>query len=194
MLKIFTVKYSEKSESFPDSAMSGFLADKEVLRWESHFFERKGEFFWTVLAEYRASSVPGQVKPGAEKAAKKGEGYKEILTDADWPLFKVLKEWRGEESKKEGIPPYIICNNMQLARISVTRPTSLNELQNINGIGKAKIEKYGKDILRIVSSCGQLPASGYEEVGEDQKGSMSGISDISSISGENVAGKGIQHE
>ena len=32
MLKIFTVKYSEKSENFPDSAMSDFLSDKEVRR------------------------------------------------------------------------------------------------------------------------------------------------------------------
>lgn len=117
MLKIFTIKYSEKSENFPDSAMSGFLADKEVLRWESRFFESKGEFFWTVLLEYRASSAPVQVKQGVEKVEKKEDGYKEILSDADWPLFKMLKEWRGEESKKEGVPPYIICNNMQLARI-----------------------------------------------------------------------------
>ena len=184
MLKIFTIKYSEKSESFPDSAMSGFLADKEVLRWESNFFERKGEFFWTVLVEYRASSVPVQVKQGVEKVEKKEDGYKEILTDADWPLFKMLKEWRGEESKKEGVPPYIICNNMQLARISVTRPTSLNALQDIDGIGKAKIEKYGKEILRIVSSCGQLPGFGEG----NEKGSISGISE------ENVAGEEAQNE
>jgi hypothetical protein len=117
MLKIFTVKYSEKRGSFLDSAMSGFLADKEVLRWENHFFERKGEFFWTVLAEYRDSSMPVQVKQFEEKLEKKEEGYKSILTDVDWPLFKMLKEWRGEESKKEGVPPYIICNNMQLVRI-----------------------------------------------------------------------------
>jgi hypothetical protein len=46
MLKIFTLKYEEKSESFNDLSMSNFLADKELLRWKSHFFERKNEFFW----------------------------------------------------------------------------------------------------------------------------------------------------
>lgn len=74
--------------------------------------------------------MPVKVKQCDEKAEKKEEGYKTILTDADWPLFKMLKEWRGEESKKEGVPSYIICNNMQLARISVMRPTSLNALQD----------------------------------------------------------------
>lgn len=32
MLKIFTVRYSEKTENFPDQQMSDFLADKEVRR------------------------------------------------------------------------------------------------------------------------------------------------------------------
>jgi hypothetical protein len=39
MLKIFTLKYEERTV-FNDSVMSNFLADKEILRWESHFFER----------------------------------------------------------------------------------------------------------------------------------------------------------
>jgi hypothetical protein len=43
MLKVFTLKYEERTESFNDSLMSNFLADKEILRWESHFFERKNE-------------------------------------------------------------------------------------------------------------------------------------------------------
>ena len=58
-------------------------------------------------------------------------------------------------SKKEGIPPYIICNNVQLARIVVKRPSSLNALQEIEGIGKSKIEKYGKEILQIIASHGK---------------------------------------
>jgi hypothetical protein len=53
MLKIFTLKYEERTENINDSAMSNFLADKEILRWECHFFECKNEFFWTVMVEYR---------------------------------------------------------------------------------------------------------------------------------------------
>jgi hypothetical protein len=40
MLKAFTLKYEERTESINDSVMSNFLADKEILRWGSHFFER----------------------------------------------------------------------------------------------------------------------------------------------------------
>ena len=76
------------------------------------------------------------------------------MTENDWPLFEVLREWRGESSKKEGVPPYIIFTNIQLAKIAVTRPTSLNALQDIEGIGNAKREKYGKAILLIIKSHG----------------------------------------
>ncbi len=157
MLKIFTLKYEEKSESFNDSMLSNFLADKEILRWESHFFERKNEYFWTVLIEYR-QSVPQQMELAQKIEGSKEESYKELLAEKDWPLYKVLREWRAERSKKEGIPPYIICNNMQLAKITVARPSSLNALQEINGIGRAKTEKYGKELLQLIASYGQ-PAS-----------------------------------
>ncbi|VVB91471.1 Ribonuclease D [uncultured archaeon] len=162
MLKIFTLKYDEKSESFNDSMMSNFLTDKELLRWESNFFERKNEYFWTVLIEYR-HSVPAHTETNQKTEGTKDESYKEILTENDWPLFKVLREWRAERSKKEGIPPYIICNNMQLARLTVSRPTSLNTLQEIDGIGRGKAEKYGKEILQIVASHGKPVEAQKEE-------------------------------
>lgn len=47
---------------FNDGGMSHFLSDKEILRWESHFFERKNEYFWTVLVEYRPSVI-SQIEP-----------------------------------------------------------------------------------------------------------------------------------
>ena len=43
MLKIFTLRYEEGTESFNDGAMSSSLSGKEILQWESHFFERKNE-------------------------------------------------------------------------------------------------------------------------------------------------------
>jgi len=102
------------------------------------------------LVEYvpAASQASGITKTSPSK--KNNESYKDIMSESDWPLFEFLREWRGETCKKEGVPPYILCTNLQLAKIAVTRPASLNALQGIKGIGKAKREKYGADILKIV--------------------------------------------
>lgn len=165
MLKIFTLKYEEKTESFNDTVLSNFLSDKEILRWECHFLERKNEYFWTVLVEYRQSAI-SQAEPVRKTEKSRDDRYKELLTENDWPLFNVLREWRSERCKEEGIPPYIICTNIQLAKVVAARPSSLNALQGVEGIGKAKIEKYGKDILQIIASHGQ-PVSDDVEGGQN---------------------------
>jgi superfamily II DNA helicase RecQ len=162
MLKIFTIKYEERTESFNDGALSNFLSDKELLRWESHFFERKNEYFWTVLVEYRLA-VTAAAGPIGKPEKSKDERYKELLTDNDWPLFNRLREWRAERSKAEGVPPYIICTNTQLAKITVMRPSSLNALQSIEGIGRAKSEKYGTEILQLIASYGAPEATTKKE-------------------------------
>jgi superfamily II DNA helicase RecQ len=45
------------------------------------------------------------------------------------------------------VPSYVICNNRQLVEIVQTQPKTLAALSTINGIGKAKIEKYGQALL-----------------------------------------------
>ena len=151
MLKVFTIKYEDKLESFNDALLANFLADKEVIRWNSHFFARKNDYFWTVIVEYKMICTSSPAIPGKIET-KRDERYKEILTENDWPLFNRLREWRGEVSKKEGVPPYIIFTNIQLAKIAVTQPGSLNALQEIEGVGNAKREKYGAVIIKIIES------------------------------------------
>jgi superfamily II DNA helicase RecQ len=149
MLKIFTLKFNEKIEGFNDEIIYNFLCNKEVISWKSYFFERRNDKFWTIVLEYKHAASQSEAVPGKTRE-KRDETYKDLLSENDWPLFKRLREWRGETSKAEGIPPYIICDNIQLAKIAVTRPKSLNALQEIKGIGNAKREKYGNDILKLV--------------------------------------------
>ncbi len=76
-------------------------------------------------------------------------------TEADLPLddpdYKALAEWRRETSKENSIPAYIVVNNRTLAALVRTMPTSLGELLDVPGIGPAKAERYGDEILRILN-------------------------------------------
>jgi superfamily II DNA helicase RecQ len=149
MLKIFTIKFENRLESFNDNIVLDFLADKEIIRWESIFFQSKNNHYWSIIVEY-IPSTPLAASSTERKDLKKNEKYKEILTENDWPIFKRLREWRAEKCKKEGVPPYILFTNLQLAKIAATRPTSLNALQQIKSIGNSKREKYGNEILQII--------------------------------------------
>ncbi|TFH42042.1 MAG: hypothetical protein E4G94_06955 [ANME-2 cluster archaeon] len=55
-------------------------------------------YFWKVLIEYRLSGSQPVMSQKTKKT--KDESYQDLLSENDWPLFKVLREWRGELSKK----------------------------------------------------------------------------------------------
>jgi hypothetical protein len=68
------------------------------------------------------------------------------------PIYKTLKDYRYEQSRKEKIKPYYIFTNSQLEEIIKTNPRTLDELKLINGFGEVKCSKYGKDILSIMET------------------------------------------
>ena len=66
-------------------------------------------------------------------------------------LTKKLKAFRWDQSKKENIKPYYIFNDMQMNDLIEKNPKNEEELLLVSGFGKVKVEKYGKEILKILS-------------------------------------------
>jgi len=54
-----------------------------------------------------------------------------------------------ERARADNVPAYIVCGDRTLQDIVQQRPASLTELQNIYGLGEAKIQKFGSDILEV---------------------------------------------
>ncbi len=65
-------------------------------------------------------------------------------------MFAKLRDWRKEMAGKESNPVYTICTNDQLAEIATKKITTLKGLEEVNGIGEARIKKYGEAMLNIV--------------------------------------------
>lgn len=66
-------------------------------------------------------------------------------------LIKKLKDYRWRQSKYENIKPYYIFNDMQMNDLIEKNPKNEEELLQVSGFGKVKVDKYGKDILKILS-------------------------------------------
>ena len=62
-----------------------------------------------------------------------------------------LKDWRSAISRELGTPAYIIMHDRTLLDIAQKMPMTLAELEEVHGLGPAKIMKYGEEILRMVS-------------------------------------------
>ncbi|MDE6636287.1 MAG: HRDC domain-containing protein, partial [Lachnospiraceae bacterium] len=84
--------------------------------------------------------------------------YKQYLKDStnctntvnDSDIYNALKSFRLKKSREENIKPYYIFNNKELDELVEKKPTSKEELINISGFGKVKIEKYGDEIISII--------------------------------------------
>ncbi len=149
LVRVFAVRFNPATESFDDSAVAGFLADKEVLSISDHFFLNDDVPYLALVVRYRAAPAPAAAEP-ARAASQRDESWRELLAEADWPLFNALRSWRAERAKQAGIPPYVICNNRQLAEVISSRPATLAALGRIEGFGEAKLKKYGTDLLALI--------------------------------------------
>jgi DNA helicase-2/ATP-dependent DNA helicase PcrA len=67
--------------------------------------------------------------------------------------FEALKAWRLARARAEEVPAYVIFHNSTLAEIAGRRPTSLAELAAVPGVGPAKLDRYGEEVLAALETA-----------------------------------------
>jgi ATP-dependent DNA helicase RecQ len=72
------------------------------------------------------------------------------LPPADQPLFEALRAWRSAEAKSQHVPPYVIFHDRTLIEIAAVRPASPRALEQVNGVGEGKRDRYGEAVLEVV--------------------------------------------
>jgi ATP-dependent DNA helicase RecQ len=76
-----------------------------------------------------------------------------MLSGAAQELFERLRAWRVEAARRHGVPAYVIFHDATLREIARLRPSSLDTLRGISGIGARKLEAYGEDIVGLVNAA-----------------------------------------
>lgn len=69
----------------------------------------------------------------------------------DPELFAMLKDLRKKIAKKVNLPPYVIFQDNSLEAMATTYPITIEELQNIPGVGEGKANRYGKDFIELIA-------------------------------------------
>jgi ATP-dependent DNA helicase RecQ len=72
------------------------------------------------------------------------------LSPADDALFQLLRKWRGDTAREQGVPAYVILHDKTLRELAEVRPVSHGLLAGITGMGSAKIEHYGEELLHLI--------------------------------------------
>ena len=76
----------------------------------------------------------------------------QALKLAEEKILYALKEWRSDKAKEQNLPGYFIATNKELTSVAKYKPARKEELLDIKGFGKHKIENYGEEILEILES------------------------------------------
>jgi len=111
---------------------------------------------WTFCATYQL----GPATPSASAHGKSAEkiDYRTLLDVPTFARFSRLRELRKSLAEREALPAYAVFTNEQLAAIAkLPEPVSLAALGQIDGIGSARLEKYGSGILQALSDHAHQP-------------------------------------
>jgi len=68
----------------------------------------------------------------------------------DEELFSILKDLRKKISKQKDVPPFVIFQDPSLEDMAIQYPVSIDELQNISGVGAGKAQRYGEEFIEII--------------------------------------------
>jgi len=91
-------------------------------------------------------------KPVKAKPSRAAKGYVESdLSEHEQRLFDRLRSWRMGTAREHNVAAYIIFNDATLREIAKARPTALDDLRGISGVGEKKLASYGDEIVNLIS-------------------------------------------
>jgi ATP-dependent DNA helicase RecQ len=182
LLDVLRGKLTDKVTQFGHQGLStfGIGADLSESQWRSVLRQlialghvrTEGDFNTLALndsaREVLRGSVPVRLRVPAEaprkgaRPARGARGAGERAGDKPPPLpldaeatmrFNALKAWRGEVARAHNLPAYVVFHDATLAEMARECPGDLQALGGISGVGAKKLEAYGSEILRLLSSA-----------------------------------------
>ncbi|GAB1640278.1 DNA helicase RecQ [Krasilnikovia sp. MM14-A1259] len=73
------------------------------------------------------------------------------LPEGAEPLFERLRAWRAGVAKEQGMPAYVIFHDATLRAIAALRPTTLEQLGTVSGVGETKLARFGQPVLDVLA-------------------------------------------
>ncbi len=101
----------------------------------------------------RPAEAVKAAKTTTRKAKAKRERVSEILDSDSEARALVLRDWRKRFAKERDVPAFIVFSDRTLRDLASRNPRSLIDLEKVYGLGPAKIELFGNEILRELGQC-----------------------------------------
>ena len=167
-------KSSEKVKKWDHHLVStfGIGAELDATTWRSVFrqlvvlglasvdYERHGALCLTQESlpilrgeqsvQLRKDPKPPSSRRGAVKRLP--EDCQELFGPRERALWEALRTKRLDLARAQGIPPYVIFHDATLQEMAVRKPSTLDDLGKIAGVGKRKLARYGKIFFEVLQA------------------------------------------
>ncbi|MEI7473447.1 MAG: DNA helicase RecQ [bacterium] len=171
LINVLTGKEDEKVKRFNHDKLTTFGVGKEYnkVQWKSIFRQIVASGLAAIEMEAygaaKLTSKSNKILRGEEKIYLRSDvlDKKEVkekmlkktkrstsLKSENEDLFQELRALRASLAQEQKIPPFIIFHDSTLIEMATIKPQSLTELGTISGVGKNKLEKYGKVFLEVL--------------------------------------------
>lgn len=183
--KTVTLRYAPTLGIIDDAPLVALAREHELLALRDHFFvvhdvphllclvslQRKPTPVTTAATAPVASPAPPSPSaspsspeplPGdptaGDPAGPDAASPTATLTSEQRRLYEAIRRWRYETAQRDGVPPYVVLTNRNLADLVRERPDGIAALRRVRGIGQAKVERHGEALLALLR--GEPPPSG----------------------------------
>lgn len=147
-VKIFKIRLPEEFLYKDQKMLDDFLEGNEIMKVETAFVSE--EKYWSVILYFEDLKLTKNTIK--EPKAIKYSAENDLLNTDEEKILDALKLWRSEKAREQNLPTYFIASNKELISVAKYKPARKEELLEIKGFGKHKIENYGEEILEILES------------------------------------------
>lgn len=147
-VKVFKIRLPEEFLYKDQKMLDDFLEGNEIMKVETAFVSE--ERYWSVILYFEDLKLTKNTVK--EPKAVKYSAENDLLNTDEEKILDALKLWRSEKAREQNLPTYFIASNKELISVAKYKPAKKEELLEIKGFGKHKIENYGEEILEILES------------------------------------------
>ncbi|WP_353145995.1 HRDC domain-containing protein [Chryseobacterium sp.] len=147
-VKVFKIRPSEEFLYKDQKMLDDFLEENEIIKVETAFVS--DECYWSVILYFEEQKLVKNIVK--EPKTVKYSAENDSLSYDEEQILNALKLWRSEKAREQNLPTYFIASNKELMSVAKYKPAKKEELLEIKGFGKHKIENYGEEILEILES------------------------------------------
>ncbi len=145
-LRLFNTRLSPDHLHQDQITINAFMESVSVKKTATQFVAGNPDY-WSILVFYDDASVPPT--KSTEKQPTRSETD---LDDTGRQILSALRIWRKDKATAINVPDFMICHNATLTEVAYQKPTTLEHLSLIKGIGEQKIAKYGDDMIAIINA------------------------------------------